>query len=352
MTANIAPVVFDGHNDVLLKLYRAGGVGSAETFVSGCAGHVDLPKARGGGLAGGFFAVFVPSAEDGRDMDAEMRQPAYDLPLPVTLDQGEALKVALEQAAILYRLEELGALKICRSVAEIRDCIATGVLAAVFHMEGAEAIGLDLAALETLYRAGLRSLGPVWSRPTAFGEGVPFRFPGDGDTGGGLTDAGKGLVRRCNALGILVDLSHMTMAGFWDVARISTAPLVASHSNAHALCPHARNLTDAQLEAIRDSDGLVGLNFAVAFLREDGRMLDTGLDAMLRHLDHLLDRLGETRVGLGSDFDGATIPSDIGTAAGLPALRRAMTRHGYGDELIEGICHGNWLRVLEKTWGA
>jgi membrane dipeptidase len=351
LTLPTEPAVFDGHNDVLLKLYRAGGVAAAERFVEGDDGHLDLPKARAGGFGGGFFAIFVPSAVSLDEKEEEMQQARYDLPLPDPIPQKHALEVALAQAAILFRLEELGALTICRSVADIRACLSEGRLAAILHMEGAEAIDPDLHALEALRRAGLRSLGPVWSRPTIFGEGVPFRFPSDGDTGGGLTADGIRLVRRCNQLGVMIDLSHMTMAGFWDVAKHSDAPLVATHSNAHALCPHARNLTDAQLDAIAASDGMVGLNFAVAFLRADGRMVETGLDDMLRHLDHLLDRLGETRVGLGSDFDGARVPSRIGSVAGLPALRWAMAEHGYGAVLIERICHGNWLGVLERTWG-
>ncbi|MGC9369967.1 MAG: dipeptidase [Paracoccaceae bacterium] len=347
-----APAVFDGHNDVLLKLYRAGGPAAAESFVTGRDGHVDLPRATEGGFGGGFFAVYVPSAVDLDDKFEQMNQPRYDLPLPEPIEWEDALPVALNQAAILFRLEELGALKVCRSAADIRGCLETGKMAAILHIEGAEAIDPELHTLEVLYRAGLRSIGPVWSRTTIFGEGVPFRYPSDGDTGGGLTDHGLRLVRRCNELGIMIDLSHLNMAGFWDVARHSNAPLVATHSNAHAICPHARNLTDEQLDAIRDSDGMVGLNFAVAFLRADGQMADTGLDQMLRHLDHLVERLGETRVGLGSDFDGAMVPSEIGSAAGLPALRAAMAAHGYDDALIQKLCHGNWLRVLEKTWGA
>ncbi|MBL3568116.1 peptidase M19 [Rhodovulum sulfidophilum] len=350
MDPKTLPAVFDGHNDVLLRLYRAGGPAAAETFLTGDAGHIDLPKARAGGLGGGFFAVYVPS-EGGEDNEEAMAQDSYDLPLPPPEPQDRALTVAMAQVATLERLEELGALKICRSAAEIHISMVEHKLAAILHMEGAEAIDPEMITLDVLHGAGLRSLGPVWSRPTIFGEGVPFRYPSDGDTGGGLTDLGVALVRRCNALKIMIDLSHMTMAGFWDVARQSDAPLVATHSNAHAICPHARNLTDAQLEAIAASDGMVGLNYATAFLRPDGRMIDTGLDDMLRHLDHLLGKLGETRVGLGSDFDGAMIPSAIGSAAGLPALRAAMTAHGYGPELIERICHGNWLRVLEKTWG-
>src|SRR5206468_1669749 len=130
-------------------------------------------------------------------------------------------------------------------------------------MEGAEPIAPDLSNLERWYDRGLRSIGLVWSRANAFAEGVPFRFPSSPDTGPGLTDAGRELVRACNRLGILVDLSHLNEAGFWDVAGISDKPLVATHSNAHAICPASRNLTDKQLAAIKESDGMVGLNYHV-----------------------------------------------------------------------------------------
>jgi membrane dipeptidase len=221
----------------------------------------------------------------------------------------------------------------------------------VLHIEGAEAIDPEFALLEVLYAGGLRSLGPVWSRPNAFGHGVPFRCPSSPDTGPGLTDLGKELIRRCNQLGILVDLSHLNERGFWDVAAISNAPLVATHSNAHALCPHSRNLTDQQLAAIRDTGGLVGVNFATSFLRADGRQdADTPADLVIAHVDHLVAQLGEDGVGFGSDFDGATIPAGIKNAAGLPVLVEIMRARGFGDELIEKICYRNWLRVLRKTF--
>src|SRR5690606_7884594 len=140
----------------------------------------------------------------------------------------------------------------------------------LFQIEGAEAIDPDLNALEVLYQAGLRSLGITWSRPNTFASGVPFRFPSSPDTGPGLTDAGRDLVRACNELGILIDLSHLNQQGFYDVAGLSDAPLVATHSNAHVVSNTSRNLTDDQLEAIRASGGVVGLNYAVAFLRPDG----------------------------------------------------------------------------------
>lgn len=353
MCHSASPLVFDGHNDVLLKLYRAGGVTASGSFVAGSEGAIDLQSAEVGGFGGGFFAVYVPSPIDLEFKFEEMTKPAYDLPLPDPIDWEDAFPVVMSQAAILFELEGHGALKVCKTVAEIRATMNSGKMAAIFHIEGAEAIDAELNTLEVLYRAGLRSIGPVWSRSTIFGHGVPFRYPSGPDIGTGLTDHGLRLVKRCDELGIMVDLSHLNEAGFWDVARHSSKPLVATHSNAHVICPHSRNLTDEQLAAIRESDGMVGLNFAVAFLRDDGRMLaDVPLEQMLRHLDHLIEHLGEDRVGLGSDYDGAVVPEELTSCAGLPKLRHAMAKHGYNDALIAKLCHENWLRVLEKTWGA
>lgn len=345
------PLVFDGHNDLLLKIYRAGGVSARGMFESGSDGHLDLAKAKSGGFGGGFFAIFVPSSTSDVGEDEKMKNPPFDLPLPDPIGWQEAAPVALSQAAILLKLEEDGLLRIARKSGDIEAAMKDGKIAAILHMEGAEAIDPDLDTLQVLYAAGLRSLGPVWSRPTIFGHGVPFRFPSDGDIGPGLTDDGVRLVRRCNELGIMLDLSHLNEAGFWDVARHSTKPLVATHSNAHAVTPSARNLTDKQLAAIAETDGMVGLNFATAFLREDGRMDEnTPLERMIRHLDHLLEKLGEDRVGLGSDFDGAKIPKDIKDVAGLTNLRAAMRRHGYDEPLVEKICNRNWIRVLRSSW--
>ncbi|ESR22443.1 dipeptidase [Lutibaculum baratangense] len=348
--------VFDGHNDVLLRLWRQGPVGAEERFLNGeVTGHLDLPRIRKGGFAGGLFAIFVPGMERGSDGDAAMRQTQYDMPLPPEVKIPDALPVTLALAALLVRIERAsrGQVQVCTTAAGIRDCMARGVLAPVMHIEGAEAIDPDLYALDVLVEAGLRSIGPVWSRSNIFGHGVPFRFPSSPDTGPGLTEAGERLVKACDRLGIMIDLSHITEKGFWDVARQSTKPLVASHSNAHSVTPHSRNLTDRQLDAIRESRGIVGINYACAFLRQDGRMIaDTPLDDLLRHADHLIERLGVDHVGLGSDFDGAVIPAAMKDAAGLPALVAAMRRHGYDEATLRKICHENWLNVLERTWGA
>ncbi len=345
-------LIFDGHNDLLTRLMLEGGVPAAASVATPGGGAIDTRSAREGGFGGGFFAAWVPSPVDVSARMAAMQGEGYDLPLPDPVERVAAARAVAEQLSILSELERLGHVAVCRDMGELRAAFGSERLAAICHLEGAEAIGPDLAALDELHARGLRSLGPVWSRETIFGHGVPFRFPASPDTGPGLTDAGLRLVARCDELGILLDLSHLNEAGFRDVARTSTKPLVATHSGAHAISPHARNLTDAQLDAIAESDGMVGLNFACAFLRPDGRMRDdVGMEVLLRHLDHLIGRLGEDRVGLGSDYDGALVPRDLRTVADLPILRRAMAEHGYGAELIAKICHRNWFRVLERCWG-
>jgi membrane dipeptidase len=346
--------VFDGHNDVLLRLLRRRGGDPERAFLEGeSIGHLDWPRMRAGGFAGGFFAVFVPSEED-PGVDEMMAKPHYDVPLPPELETTGAQRVTLHMASILMRIERAseGQVKVCRNAAEIRQCLAEGVLATVLHVEGAEAIDPDLHMLDVLYDAGLRSIGPVWSRSNIFGHGVPFRFPSSPDTGPGLTAHGRELVRACNHLRIMIDLSHLNENGFWDVARLSDAPLVATHSNVHAICTHSRNLTDRQLSAIRDSCGLVGVNFATAFIRADGRRdANTPLDDLIRHIDYLIEHLGIDGVGFGSDFDGATIPAAIGDARGLPRLVDALRRHGYDDAMLRKLCFENWVGVLERTWG-
>lgn len=355
MTAAVP--VFDGHNDFLLRLLTQPGERARIWLEGDGQGHLDLPRMRAGGFAGGLFAIYIPSPEtaDAVDYQALMDAPPYDLPLPAPLDLAEAQPVALAMAGHLLWMERAAPddFVLCRTAGEIRTAMAAGKVAGVMHMEGAEAIGPDLDALHVWHAMGLRSLGPVWSRPTAFGHGVPFRFPGDPDTGEGLTEAGLALVRECNRLKIMIDLSHLNEKGVDEVARISDAPLVATHSNAHAVTPSTRNLTDRQLAMIRDSGGMVGLNFATCFLREDGRRSpEMGWEAMLRHLDHLIGVLGEDHVGMGSDFDGATVPEPMADVAGLPAFQSALRAHGYDEDLMSKLCHGNWLGLLERTWGA
>ncbi len=344
--------VFDGHNDVLLRLWQNARRGSDPVgeFVTGTdQGHIDAPRSKAGGLVGGLCAIYVPSGDlvlAGPDGNGH-----YATPLSAPIERLPSLGVAVEMADIAVRLDRAEAWKLCRSTAEIRSAIGQGTFASVLHMEGCEAIDAELCALETFHAAGLRSLGPVWSRNNVFAHGVPFAFPMDPDTGPGLTDAGKRLVVECNRLGIVVDLAHMTEQGFWDVARLSDQPLVVSHSNAHAITPAARNLTDRQIDAIRERKGLVGVNLAVAMLRPDGREnADTPVSDVVRHIDHMVGRLGVEGVAIGSDFDGATVPAVIGDAAGLQKLVAGLRDAGYADADLSMICRDNWLRVLASAW--
>ena len=333
---------FDGHNDVLSRLHGAPG-DPVRRFVDGDGeGHVDLPRAEAGGLAGGCFAVFPCSPFRG----AEDPQTA-DYRAPVARER--ALAEVLGQAALLLRIERAsgGRLRLARAAP---DLDGPGV-AAVLHLEGAEPIDPGLEALDVLHAAGLRSLGLVWSRPNAFATGVSFAFPGTPDEGPGLSERGRALVRACAERGIVLDLSHLNERGFWDVAALEHGALVASHSGAHALCPSPRNLTDEQLRAIAASGGLVGINFHVGFVRADGAEdPDTPLGAIAAHAAHVAEIAGVEAVALGSDFDGATMPQALPDVAALPRLHAALAEAGFARAELELIARGNWRRVLERTW--
>jgi membrane dipeptidase len=353
---------FDGHNDVLLSL-RERSTGFLER---GETGHVDAPRAREGGLGGGFCAVFTPTNMDTlyagtADLDdEEKRRRIFELfrdesTMPPSPELAEATEFAIGIMARLFRIEQesAGGVSIVKSAGEIEACLGNGVFAALLHIEGAEAIDPAFDSLEVFHRAGLRSIGPVWSRPNAYGHGVPFAFGCTPDTGPGLTDAGRRLVGACNRQRIMIDLSHINEKGFWDVADLTDSPLVATHSNAWTLCHSSRNLTDKQLDAIGESDGMVGVNFCVGFLREDGKMeAETPLEEIVRHIDYLVDRIGIDHVGFGSDFDGALVPDELGDCTGLPKIVNRLRERGYDDVALRKLTSENWVRLLRSTWGA
>lgn len=344
---------FDGHNDFLLRLMMSAAPREETWLGSTGKGHLDLQRMKESGFAGGLFAIFVPPVSDGPPPDfmALMANPPYDLPLPPLMTHDIAQPPALTMAGLLHWMERAAPddFKLCRTPSDIRSAMANDTIAGVMHLEGAEAIGPDLDALYLFHEMGLRSLGPVWSRPTIFGHGVPMKFPGTPDTGPGLTDKGKDLVTLCNRLGIMIDLSHLNEAGFNDVAEHSKAPLVATHSNAYALCATPRNLTDRQLARIRDTGGLVGINYATFYLREDGNSSpDMGWEPLLRHIDFLIETLGEDHVGLGSDFDGCVVPDVMGDVTGVPRLFDALSAHGYDDGLLAKIACDNWINCLDR----
>ena len=286
----MTPAFFDGHNDSLTRVDHA-------RFATGReGGHLDLPRMAAADMRGGIFAVFIRNPETADYQPAKSNRPGGAGPAP-ELDHGFASAASTVAAGRLAAMEAAGQMRIGRTIADLdaaaaggptiagsdamagggataadSDATATaGPPVAVLHLEGAEAIDADLEALDFWYAAGLRSLGPVWSRPNWFGTGVRFRYPSTPDIGPGLTEAGKALARRCAELGIVFDLAHMNEAGFWDTLKLEAAPLVVSHAGAHAICPNSRCLTDAQIDAVGETGGLVGIVYAPAFLRPDGK---------------------------------------------------------------------------------
>jgi membrane dipeptidase len=337
--------VFDGHNDVLTSKDYAG-------FADGRPkGDLDLPRMRAGGMRGGIFAVFTESRRNSR-RPVPRTDGVLEFELASRVSQHRAAAEANAAAGRLMAWERQGHVRVAREIADLDAALSHGgPPVAVLHLEGAESIGPSLEALELWYAAGLRSLGPVWSRPNIFGHGVPFISPSPPDTGPGLTEVGRALVRRCAELGIVIDLSHLNEAGFWDVARMDVGPLVASHSGVHALCPTSRNLTDAQLDAIGKSGGLVGIVFACPFLRPDfADSEDTPLGLIVEHARYVADRIGSQHVALGSDFDGATTPAELGGAAGIPKLVQALAEGGFDGDDLAGVAWKNWRRVLAAWW--
>lgn len=349
--------VFDGHNDTLLRVYRADPEKPFNFFQENATGHLDLPRARKGGLVGGIFAIFTPTPEDSPERaelwETEFIDGGYRQKLRSAIDPqyARAFTDAVVQRVNALEEESNGALKLARTSAEVENCIERGILALVLHFEGAEAIREDLSNLHGYYERGLRSLGLVWSRPNRFATGVPFAYPASPDTGPGLSQAGRALVQACNQLGIIIDLAHINEKGFWDVANLSSAPLVVSHADVHAICRSTRNLTDAQIDAVGRSGGLIGLNFEPIQITENANpSADVPLAQLVKHVDYIAGRIGVDHVAFGSDFDGTNMPAELGDAAGLQKLVQALRAGGYDQAAVEKIAYRNWLRIFSETW--
>lgn len=314
--------IIDGHTDYLLSLTATGRNFLEESSV----GHVDLPRARRGNVGAMISAVFIRNE----------------------LLPQHALSETLRTVDLLKRIvaDSGGQVELVRTHHQLVRCLEQGVFGAILHYEGAEAIDPDFAVLRLSYELGLRSLGLVWSRPTIFAEGV-----GPTNEGGGLTELGRQLVRECNRMGILIDVSHLNEPGFWDVVEVTERPFVASHSNVRAICNHERNLTDDQIKALAGKGGLMGINYAVGFLVEGARKgSDVPLHVLVDHIDYIVNLVGIDHVALGSDYDGAGVPDALKDVAHDVHLVEELARRGYDAEAIAKICRDNWLRVLGAVW--
>jgi len=346
--------VIDGHNDTLLNLYLVERGGGRSFFERSRTGHIDLPRAREAGLAAGFFSLFVPHhGPDSRNCLSITGTGKSCWTAP-PIDRGYARDMTDALMAELFRMvdESHHQVSIVRSATDLREYLDNGTFGIIMHLEGADAIDASFTTLDVYHQAGLRSLGIVWSRPNLFGYGVPYLVNHTPDTGPGLTETGRKLVRVCNDMGIMLDLAHLNEKGFWEVASLSNAPLVVTHSAAYDLTPSSRNLISDQFHAIKETGGVVGVSFFSRDIVTAGRSQDESSCAdIVRHITYIAELIGIDHVAFGSDFDGCTVPSDLKDVTGLPRLITLLRNEGFDDESLEKVTHRNWIRVLEKTWG-
>lgn len=329
-------------------------------------GHVDIPRLREGGLDAPFFSIWVPSSVTG----------------PV------AVKRALQQIdAVREQVRKHPRdLALATTVAEIRAAHQQGKIAALMGVEGGHMIDDDLGVLRLFHALGVR-----YMTLTHFLNNNWADSSTDQPKHNGLTAFGQDVVREMNRLGMMVDISHVSDKTFYDAIAVSQAPVIASHSSARAICAHRRNMSDEMLRAVARKGGVVMINFEISFLseeyrravniqdmtvierqfaekcgtnlsctilegnREARRRMEEGAlprvswEKIVEHIEHVIKVAGVDHVGLGSDFDGATMPFGMDDASMLPRITQALLERGYAEKDIEKVLGGNLLRVMERV---
>ena len=290
-------------------------------------GHIDLPRLREGGVTAQIFALFV--------------SPNY-------FPRGAATQALRLLDAFYQELEEnADQLTLATSATDIEGAKVEGKVAGILSLEGAEALEGDLRVLRSFYKLGVRNIGLTWNLRNAAADGVD-----EMRSSSGLTNFGVQLVQEMNHLGVMVDISHLSPTGVRDVLYVSEAPVIASHSNAYALCPHRRNLTDEQLEGVASKGGVVGVTFVPSFVTEDENQAT--LETVLDQIDHMVKVMGVDHVGLGSDFDGffgSEKVRDLDDVTRLPRLTAGLVERGYGEEDVKKILGDNFMRVFREVVG-
>lgn len=282
-------------------------------------GHWDLARAQEGNLGLQFFAAYIESEYK---------------PFLATQRGLELLEAT--QKFIEDNPNDIFLVKDKKDLTKLGKTKALGIL---INIEGGEILGESLFMLDIIFRLGARSLGLTWNQRNAIADGA-----GETNSTGGLSRFGFQVITQMNSLGMLIDVSHINEKGFWDVVDHSESPVIASHSCAQALCNHPRNLKDAQLRALAESKGLVGVNFCQDFLSETGK---ASIDDVVRHICYIAEIAGVDSVGLGSDFDGIpSAPLGLEDVSKLSFLAEKLGKSGFSTAELEKICHGNFVRVL------
>ncbi len=286
-------------------------------------GHVDLPRLKEGGVDMQVFAI------------SSLRDPTPAYSMRTAMEMIEAFYSECEKYPNLVTP--------VTSHTEIMRANDEGKIGAMLSIEGADVIEGRVSMLRVYHRLGVRMVGLVHSLRNLLADGVA-----DNRTNGGLSVLGVEVVEELNKLGIIVDVSHLSDVGFWDVLEVSKDPVVASHSNARAICSHPRNMTDDMIRALADRGGVMGMNFAPDFVHKTR----PSVEALVDHIDHIVDLVGPEHVGLGSDFDGIpSTPMGLEDASKMPALTEELVKRDYSEEYIRLIIGGNHLRLIERVVG-
>lgn len=305
--------VFDGHCDTPAELWR-NGASLRENRLA-----VSLARAKNCSGYAQFFAFCTAWMQNG---------------VPHSTDYRRAYRYFLAQLE-----ENRDAVSLCRTADEAERAIKDEKCAAFLSIEGAEAVDCDLGRLDEAYEQGVRMISLVWN--------IENPLSGSCVTGNGLSAQGKEFFRRAQRLGMLVDVSHLSERGFWDMADLAEKPIVASHSNSAAICPHVRNLTDEQFRAVCDLGGTVGLNLVGSFLSPSGH---ADFEDFHRHLAHFYDLGGEGHVALGLDLDGTDeLPQGFCGVQNYPNLAEYLIGRGYTDEMLQGLFSGALMEVVRNV---
>lgn len=322
---------FDAHCDTIYRCLETGEASAldygenreeqrryyaASTHLRENGGHIDLERGRQFRRCAQFFTLFHDAAEAPADgMWAQCRR-MHDFFLREMADNADMARH-------------------CRTGAEVDEAVSQGKVAALLSIEGADLMDCDVHKIETISGWGVRFLNPVWNRANVL-SGTNAEEPERG-----LSTEGRDFIRVMEEYGIYPDVSHLSDAGFWDLVRMARRPIIASHSNARAICPHRRNLTDDQFRAVRDLGGVVGLNLYLHFVGEPT------MDALVAHVEHFLALGGEKTLCLGGDMDGCeALAGGMTGIQDMPKLYDALKARGYGETLLEDIFWNNLRRLI------
>ncbi|NLK51903.1 MAG: membrane dipeptidase [Syntrophomonadaceae bacterium] len=307
--------IVDAHCDTLSRAWKLG----LDLLQLPSPAQCDLRRLQEGGVKLQFFAAFVKSRNYAPCLHPYLQQ----------------IEFFLQQVEKHHQWMHL-----VRSRTDLDQAQQTGQLAAVLSIEGGEALEGDLTMLQLFYRLGVRALGLTWNNRNALADGIREK-----NSQGGLTDFGISVVKEMNQLGMIIDVSHLAEAGFWDVLEISQEPVIASHSNCRDLHNHPRNLSDTQLKGLAQKGGIVGITLVNEFLGS----ASPGMEQVLDHLEHAVAVMGEDYVGLGTDFDGVENPVlGIEEATQWPRLIEAMHKRGFTESMVHKILGKNYLRLLKQ----